>query len=98
MKKQKMKASSEINIGMSRCAPIHESTGCEAAPDGQRPSCSGLLSDLHAFDPNTMIWTDLSTPAFGDAPSARYGHGFTSAGRRLYVHGGNNGSGRCCGI
>ena len=42
-----------------------------------------------------MNWTDLSAAASGTPPSARYGHGFTSAGGKLYVHGGlsDNGEG-----
>ena len=46
-----------------------------------------LLDDLHSFDPAAKVWTDLSAPAGGTAPTARYGHGFTSADRKLYVHG-----------
>ncbi len=46
------------------------------------------LNDLYAFDPDTMIWTLLSAADDASRPSARYGHGFTSAGGLLYVHGG----------
>ena len=35
-----------------------------------------------------MTWFDLSCHALGTPPTARWGHGFTSAGGRLYVHGG----------
>jgi hypothetical protein len=44
-----------------------------------------------------MAWTDLSAAASGtQAPSARWGHGFTSAGGKLYVHGGmNDGEQQC---
>ena len=44
--------------------------------------------DLHVFDPVEKVWTDLSAPAGGIAPTARYSHGFTSADGKLYVHGG----------
>ncbi len=44
--------------------------------------------DLHLFDPATKTWTLLSTKVDVDRPSARIGHGFTSAGGLLYVHGG----------
>ncbi len=44
--------------------------------------------DLHAFDPATMTWTLLSAADDAGRPSARYAHGFTSAGGLLYVHGG----------
>ena len=47
-----------------------------------------LLSDLHSFDPVAKVWTDLSTPAGGAVPTARYMHGLTSADGKLYVHGG----------
>jgi hypothetical protein len=40
-----------------------------------------------------MAWTDLFAAASGTPPSARYAHGFTSAGGKLYVHGGLNFSG-----
>jgi hypothetical protein len=54
---------------------------------------AGYLDDLHSFDPATMTWTLLSAAAdSAPAPSARYGHGFTSAGGKLFVHGGYNGS------
>ena len=35
-----------------------------------------------------MAWTDLTLDVSGIPPSPRYGHGFTAAGARLYVHGG----------
>ncbi len=53
------------------------------------PPSAGYLDDLHSFDPATMAWTLLSAAAdSAPAPSARYWHGFTSAGGKLYVHGG----------
>ena len=39
-----------------------------------------------------MNWTNLSNPLSG-IPPARYAHGFTSAGGKLYVHGGLDASG-----
>ena len=50
------------------------------------------LSDLHAFDPIAVVWTDLTDGAISP-PSARSMHGFTSAGKRLYVHNGYGYSG-----
>ncbi len=46
------------------------------------------------FDPANMTWI-LLTAAKGStkAPSARSLHGFTSAGGKLYVHGGTNDTG-----
>jgi hypothetical protein len=35
-----------------------------------------------------MTWTLLSDAAHDGRPAARHGHGFTSAGGKLYVHGG----------
>ena len=51
------------------------------------------LGDLHVYDPVAMAWTDLSAAASGTPPSPRYGHGFTAAGDKLYVHGGVGHSG-----
>ncbi len=53
---------------------------------------AGFLDDLHVFDPATMTWTLLSVAYDAGRPSARSGHGFTSAGGRLYVHGGGEDS------
>ena len=47
---------------------------------GQRP-----LDDLHSFHP-VEGWALLSQGSF--LPAARLSHGFTSAGGKLYVHGG----------
>jgi hypothetical protein len=49
---------------------------------------TGFLDDLHAFDPATMTWTNLSAADDAGRPSARSYHGFTSARGLLYVHGG----------
>jgi hypothetical protein len=50
---------------------------------------AGYLDDLHVFDTTAMNWTRLSFALDAPRPSARYGHGFTSAGGKLYVHGGD---------
>jgi hypothetical protein len=48
------------------------------------------LSDLYSFDLDTMAWSPLvMTDSTGIWPSSRAGHGFTSAGGKLYVHGGH---------
>jgi hypothetical protein len=49
-------------------------------------------NDLHSFDPANMTWSLLSAAAGSSGPAARWGHGFTSAGGKLYVHGGYNGA------
>jgi hypothetical protein len=49
------------------------------------PRSAVIYNDLHTFDLSTRVWTLLSPTA---DISARYGHGFTSAAGRLYVHGG----------
>ncbi len=46
-------------------------------------------NDFHAYNPATVTWFDLSGHALGTPPTARFGHGFTSAGGKLYVHGGS---------
>jgi hypothetical protein len=53
------------------------------------PPLAGYLNDLHSFDTTNMTWTLLSAAADSVWP-ARSGHGFASAGGRLYVHGGCN--------
>jgi hypothetical protein len=74
----------------------------DAPPSRPRPSCAGLLKDLHVYDPASEAWTDLSAALSGTPPSPRAGHGFTSAGGKLYVHGsgasGEGGAGRAEGV
>jgi hypothetical protein len=45
-------------------------------------------NDLNVYDPDAGAWTDLSAAISGTPPSPRDDHGFTSAGGKLYVHGG----------
>jgi hypothetical protein len=46
-----------------------------------------------------MIWTKLSPTPGGDSPPvARNRHGFTSAGGKLYVHGGSTDKGNALGL
>jgi N-acetylneuraminic acid mutarotase len=47
-------------------------------------------NDLHAYDPVSMTWFNLTSYALGSPPGARIGHGFTSEGGKLYVHGGRD--------
>jgi hypothetical protein len=55
---------------------------------------AGPNNELQAYDPVSMTWFDLSNLAVaGIPPSARYGHGFTCAEGKLYVHGGFDGNG-----
>jgi hypothetical protein len=51
---------------------------------------AGYLDDLHVFDTTAMNWTRLSFAFDAPRPSARHFHGFTSAGGKLYVHGGES--------
>jgi N-acetylneuraminic acid mutarotase len=51
-------------------------------------SCNYYKNDLRCFNPVTLVWTDLSMTVGGTPPQARISHGFTSAGGKLYVHGG----------
>jgi hypothetical protein len=62
-------------------------------PTGRPTPSAGLLDDLHSFDPATMTWALLSAADDAGRPSARAGHGFTSVGGLLYVHGGSEGYG-----
>ena len=59
------------------------------------PHTAHLLNDLHEYDPATRAWTDLSAAISGTPPSPRGLHGFTSAGGKLYVHGGLGDNGMC---
>ncbi len=43
---------------------------------------------MHVFEFMTMTWALLSA-AKNDQPAARFKHGFTSAGGKLYMHGGS---------
>ncbi len=44
-----------------------------------------------------MTWTDISAANGSDKPpSARFDHGFASAGGKLYVHGGSVNDGTIC--
>ncbi len=52
------------------------------------PTGAEFLGDLHQYDPVVAAWTDLSAAFTGALPSARRGQGFTLAGARLYLHGG----------
>jgi hypothetical protein len=45
------------------------------------------------YDPAARAWTDLSAALSGTPPSPRTYHGFTSAGGKLYMHGGYGDSG-----
>jgi hypothetical protein len=47
-----------------------------------------VYNDLHAFDPLTLTWAELSAGAAGTPPSARLGHGLAALGGRIYVHAG----------
>jgi hypothetical protein len=53
-----------------------------------------LKNDLHVFDPVSLTWFNLSIHPLGTPPAARSGHGFTSAGGKLYLHGGYHGGGK----
>lgn len=50
------------------------------------------LADLHRFDTKRSAWTAV-TATSGQAPTARYSHGFTSLHNMLYVFGGQSGWG-----
>ncbi len=58
------------------------------------------VNDLHSFNPATNTWVQLfdspDSPAPAVAPTpprVRLWHGFTSAGDKLYAHGGYGGNG-----
>ena len=67
----------------NRCKKVaHPAEAC--AP----PPSAVSLGDLYSFDPANMTWTLLSAAEDSVRPAARDGHGFTSAGGKLYVFGG----------
>jgi hypothetical protein len=57
------------------------------------PASADFLNDHFSFDPVTTAWTLLSVAEDSARPSARGGHGFTSAGGKLFVHAGWDSSG-----
>jgi hypothetical protein len=70
-------------------------------PEPRLLPSTGYLDDMYSFDPATVTWTLLSTVDDAYRPSARDGHGLTSAGGRLYLHGGSGdgaGVGRALGV
>ena len=55
-------------------------------------SVSGCFGDLHRFDTVQNGWVEIGQSEMeGTLPSPRYGHGFSSANGKLYVHSGNCG-------
>jgi hypothetical protein len=55
------------------------------------PSAGPPLNDLYSFDPYENKWTLFSADSLW--PASRLGHGFTSTGGKLYVHGGQSNMG-----
>ena len=63
--------------------------------DGKLYVCAGWdgqqdLGDLYSFDLVSKVWTNLTDGVLGSPPEARDSHGFTSAGGKIYVHGGGH--------
>ncbi len=58
-------------------------------------STAKTLAGLNVLDTSKHRWSDLSGTIHGEQPTPRYSHGFTSAGGKLYLHGGigNEGAG-----
>jgi hypothetical protein len=56
----------------------------------------GQLFDLYSFDISSMTWTRLSAAAGSLPLTTRSGHGLTSSGGKLYVHGGQGYNGNAC--
>jgi hypothetical protein len=48
------------------------------------------FDDLHVFNTNTRVWSELTSSVVGIKPAARAFHGYTAEGGYLYVHGGSN--------
>jgi hypothetical protein len=88
----------EPGSGLRGLPPCDERRRHACDPPSLPPSSpppTGILADLFVFDPSMLTWTELTGAVHGTPPSARVGHGFTSAGGRLYVHGGLAGNGEC---
>ena len=51
----------------------------------------GPFNDLHIFNTSSGLWV---AHTMGNAPAARYGHGFVAAGGELYVFGGCSAGGK----
>ena len=55
----------------------------------------GSSRELFEYDPVSRRWTNLTSVMGGAAPVARFGHSFTSANGKLFLHGGWTGTGEC---
>ena len=53
---------------------------------------AGAVNDLHVYDPNATIWTDLAD-FVGTPPSPRAWMGFVATGGKLFVQDGDTGDG-----
>lgn len=53
-----------------------------------------FLNDLFVFNPATLVWAELSDLTLGAQPPPRYGHGFHTVDGRLYLFGGQGGTGQ----
>ena len=49
-----------------------------------------FLDGFFEFNLASLVWKDLSNIVMGQQPSARCGCGFTSAGSKLFVFGGQD--------
>jgi hypothetical protein len=71
-------------------------------PNLSSPLSTAFYDELYSFDLFNLTWTLLAASAVPDGtiirPSARYRHGFTSVGGKLYVHGGFTGGNVYVGI
>ena len=54
---------------------------------------AGPAGDLHVFDPETLLWNDLSS-AYGNVPPSRSSCGLVAVNDRLILFGGMQSSGR----
>ncbi len=46
-------------------------------------------ADFYAFDPERVVWTEITDLLSGPRIPGRCGHGFAAAGGMIYVYGGS---------
>ena len=79
------RAAAHSSESLSSCRPNNP---CIRSPPPSQ--YAGYDDDLFSFNIDTKVWTSLSYAKDSTWPSGRSSHGFTSAGGKLYVHGGYN--------
>ena len=83
----------DLSVPTSGTAPSKRESHSAVAIEGKMYVFGGIsngniLNDLYSYDPSNKKWTNLSVPASGSAPQARYGHTAVMIDDKMYVFGG----------